>query len=367
MLLKLELFVNDQWKEGNYTIHNLYQIDSLKSVRQQASMSSPTYRKVSLIAKLKESGKVDEMELYMLVPVVEDDKVVKMRRIVVDSKLSLVAAMKANTVVDCPRFIARSKDGSEDAPRNDEFVPVEPPMSVIGYSPSLETSSSPGKKDDVPHRLEPTTAPAFTLSPNQVAASDRDILRGLSLEDQQLLFSQMPWERVVALAVRLKAIRDSDSEDLLIQCNLRLGELGIPTLPDGWSTSDKVPTLPGRCSSNFTPFMSFDMAEAPLVAKTITDVKKIFEEIATLKNTLGIPVGDVRSCLRFGALYAKPSTSEERLLPEAWARGIHYAFSIPSTEREDDNQSYHDFVLRTVVWSVEVTFSAELGGITMVR
>lgn len=39
----------------------------------------------------------------------------------------------------------------------DEFVPVEPPMSVIGYSPSLETSSSPGKKDDVPHRLEPTT------------------------------------------------------------------------------------------------------------------------------------------------------------------------------------------------------------------
>lgn len=132
---------------------------------------------------------------------------------------------------------------------------------------------------------------------------------------------------MVALAVRLKAIRDSDSEDLLIQCNLRLGrraviripasyasskcvvplgELGIPTLPDGWSTSDKVPTLPGRCSSNFTPFMSFDMAEAPLVAKTITDVKKIFEEIATLKNTLGIPVGDVRSCLRFGALYAKP-------------------------------------------------------------
>lgn len=42
-------------------------------------MNDYRYRKVSLIAKLKESGKVDEMELYMLVPVVEDDKVVKMR------------------------------------------------------------------------------------------------------------------------------------------------------------------------------------------------------------------------------------------------------------------------------------------------
>lgn len=47
------------------------------------------------------------------------------RRIVVDSKLSLVAAMKANTVVDCPRFIARSKDGSEDAPRNVRFAIVD--------------------------------------------------------------------------------------------------------------------------------------------------------------------------------------------------------------------------------------------------
>lgn len=117
----------------------------------------------------------------------------------------------------------------------------------------------------------------------------------------------------------LKTCQDeNDTKNLLILCNLRLGELtlnynctslsersffleklGIGALPDDWKTSDKVPVLPGYSSSTFTPFFSFDICEVPLVSKVMSDVKCLSEEVSSLRNDTDNP----RLFLRFEPWY----------------------------------------------------------------
>ncbi|KAK6061609.1 hypothetical protein COOONC_00727 [Cooperia oncophora] len=189
---------------------------------------------------------------------------------------------------------------------------VNPPVLVTGQSPEKPCLSLHEKSPSIDATPRPAVVSsglqekktAFTLTPDQVAASDYHTLKGLPWEDQKLLVSLMPWDRAASLALHLKSHADeSGSENLLILCNLRLEKLGVGPLPDGWKTSDRIPTLSGYSPTSFPPFSSFDMVEVPFFPKSLADVKTMAEKLTALKTSSNIPEGPSRLLLRFDPRY----------------------------------------------------------------
>ncbi|WKY11854.1 hypothetical protein Q1695_003433 [Nippostrongylus brasiliensis] len=296
--MKLEAFKDGVFEEGIFHIHKVYDFDSLQSILRNFVFDVAS-RRHSLADEFKPTIRDDGMkfiEMFMVTPILKEDKIVMLRRASVDYTLSLANAIKSTVVVDCPRFIARCKIGFDESVVEKEFADVDPPIPVLKCKEEeetpktdapKETSPEPKRLDILPH-METLLAKevAFTLTPTQVAASDLEVLKGQPWDDQKFLVSVMPWDRVAALILYLRSANNDDHlKNLLILCELRLEKVGIGPIPEDWLTTHKVPTLPGYSPSMFPPFLTFGMAEVPLNAKSMFDVKNIAEELAALKDS----------------------------------------------------------------------------------
>ncbi|EYC38424.1 hypothetical protein Y032_0717g1788, partial [Ancylostoma ceylanicum] len=364
LMITLEAVRNGKYQEEVFDIHGIYEKDSLQSIVRNFVFDIAN-RRHSLADEFKPTIRDDNManvELSIMVPVITENKMVQLKRTAADPTLSLADAIKSKVVVDCPRFIARCKLGfktvSAEVAAVKEVVEVDPPLLVRAEGSTAKPPSSfkeaAKKTSEEDSSLKGKMEVAFTLTPNQVASNDRDTLKTLPWEDQKLLVSLMPWDRVVALVLLLRACKEeNDAKNLLILCNLRLEKLGIGPLPDEWKTSEKVPVLPGHCSSIFPPFSFFDMCEVPLVSRSLNDVRYLSEEVSSLRNDVDSP----RLCLRF-----EPRNHfEQRLFTEARSRGIHFVFSM-NVESEEKDRSHYDFASRAILWSVDVTFFKDNNG-----
>ncbi|KHJ97263.1 hypothetical protein OESDEN_02766 [Oesophagostomum dentatum] len=270
VMIKLEVCENGKLQEEVFHVDNVYGGDSLQSILRNFVFDIVD-RRHSLADKFKQTLKDDEMkfiEMSMLLPVIKEKQMMQLKRIAVDHTLSLNETIKAKELVDCPRFIARNKQGFKHPAPPEEVIEVDCPLFVFGGN--LQTTTAPAPvpstfKDVVKNTAMLDSAieeVAFMLTTNQVASNDRDTLKTLSWDDQKLLISLMPWDRLVALIELLRTLPDeNDTKNLLVLCNLRLEKLGIGPLPDDWSTSAKVPVLPGHSSTSFPTFTMFSMAE----------------------------------------------------------------------------------------------------------
>ncbi|WKY11853.1 hypothetical protein Q1695_003433 [Nippostrongylus brasiliensis] len=365
--MKLEAFKDGVFEEGIFHIHKVYDFDSLQSILRNFVFDVAS-RRHSLADEFKPTIRDDGMkfiEMFMVTPILKEDKIVMLRRASVDYTLSLANAIKSTVVVDCPRFIARCKIGFDESVVEKEFADVDPPIPVLKCKEEeetpktdapKETSPEPKRLDILPH-METLLAKevAFTLTPTQVAASDLEVLKGQPWDDQKFLVSVMPWDRVAALILYLRSANNDDHlKNLLILCELRLEKVGIGPIPEDWLTTHKVPTLPGYSPSMFPPFLTFGMAEVPLNAKSMFDVKNIAEELAALKDSTKLELP--RLLIRF-----EPRNHvEQRLLSETTSRQIHFAFSMIPLEENDKTR--FDITSRSILWSVDVVFSAKTDG-----
>ncbi|VDL74300.1 unnamed protein product [Nippostrongylus brasiliensis] len=312
--MKLEAFKDGVFEEGIFHIHKVYDFDSLQSILRNFVFDVAS-RRHSLADEFKPTIRDDGMKFIEMF-------------------------MKDFADVDPPIPVLKCKE-EEEIPKTDA---------------PKEKSPEPKGLDIVPH-METLLAKevAFTLTPTQVAASDLEVLKGQPWDDQKFLVSVMPWDRVAALILYLRSANNDDHlKNLLILCELRLEKVGIGPIPEDWLTTHKVPTLPGYSPSMFPPFLTFGMAEVPLNAKSMFDVKNIAEELAALKDSAKLELP--RLLIRF-----EPRNHvEQRLLSETTSRQIHFAFSMIPLEENDKTR--FDITSRSILWSVDVVFSAKADG-----
>ncbi|KAK5972635.1 hypothetical protein GCK32_009630, partial [Trichostrongylus colubriformis] len=366
--IMLEVYKNGKWQEENFYSHDVDAEDSIQSILGKV-VASAKRREKSLVEEFKKdlrNGVVADVDVYMVSPVIVYNKMILLRRTKVNQTSSLKDLITNQLVYECPTFVACSKAGPKSSHSKKYLIDLNPPVVVVGYSPErsdFERQSSPKsvlpKNDDTPWTIAANAVQekrtAFTLTPSEVAASDSQTLTGLSCEDQKLLVALMPWDRVVTLALHLSSKNDECSKNLLILCNLRLEKLGIAHLPEGWTTSEKVPTLPGYSSSCFVPFSTFEMVEVPFFTKTLVDVKKVAEKLLSLRTSLNVSEESPRLFLHF-----EPRNERERqLISETKARGIYFAFSV-DTVCDADDRSHYDTASKSISWTVEVTFGATI-------
>ncbi|CAJ0589863.1 unnamed protein product [Cylicocyclus nassatus] len=354
--ITLEVCKHDAHQVEKSYAHYMDGKDSLESILSKHLATNPDKH---LAAEFKQTMKENSMkffEMSLMLPIIKESQMVQLERVAVDYKLPLLDAIKSKVVVDCPRFIVRDVRGFKQPPPQGLVIDVDTPLFVLGGS-----SVSPGSahafsfKDfamkavednaDFVQAEKPVEEAAFSMTPLWVASNDRELLKTLAPDDQKLIISLMPWDRLVALILHLRLLQDPDAVSLLILCNPQLAKLGIADLPRFWTTAEKVPILPGHPSSAFKSFSMFNLAEAPLVSKTMTDVRYLVEEVTALRSTIDVP----EVCMRF----EPNSYREQRLYAEAHNRDVHFAFSL-SPDIEDQERSHYDFTTRTILWSVEI-------------